>query len=153
MSPAVPGIQARSEAAASPARCVVEQGSDLPVAEPAGEALVLERWTFAPGTTETRVSDERVLVLLGQTGALTVTITPGGDGAVPVSGGKKGTASVGWAPPAVSAVRLSRGEVAVVSPRDRVALRNDGTEPAVALAVVVTLPEPPGAVRERPPGS
>jgi predicted ester cyclase len=111
---------------------------DVSIAKPADKALSLERWTFAPEATETRMAGHGFIVLLVDAGTLTVQISSRVDGALPVPGGKQGTAGGRhWALPG-SPLPLGPGDAVTVPPDVRLTVRNDGTVPAVEFAVVAT---------------
>jgi predicted ester cyclase len=112
----------------------------VPIAEPVQQALTLERWTYAPAAAEARETKLGFVVLLVEAGTLTVRVTPGG--AMPVAGGKKGTAGGGQGAPSPGAPEfLGPGDGVVIPQGGRIALRNDGTAPVEVLAVVAAVPE------------
>jgi predicted ester cyclase len=114
----------------------------VPIEAPAGKAVTLERWTYAPGVGEAQATNLGFLVLLVETGELTAEVTPGANAARPVVGGKQGTAGVGRAlAPGIAEV-LAPGSALVVPQGNRVAVRNGGSVVAVVLAVVATVPAP-----------
>jgi predicted ester cyclase len=115
---------------------------EVPIEQPTYGTVTLERWTYAPRTSETRATDLGFVVLLVDAGTLTVEVTSGADGADSVAGGKKGTAGDGRAPTPGPPKFLKAGDAVVIPQGGRIAVRNDGAVPAVVLAVVAAVPAP-----------
>jgi mannose-6-phosphate isomerase-like protein (cupin superfamily) len=110
----------------------------VPVDRMTRKAVTLERWTYAPGAAETRVTDGGFVVLLVDAGRLTVRLEGAAPGAEMVAGGNLAMAGKGLVPGTDQA--LDRGDALAIPYGWRFAVANEGQAPAAALVVVADIP-------------
>ena len=120
---------------------------DVAVSPPARKAVTLERWTYAPGAAETRVTNTGFLVVFVESGALRVVFDPSSRSParlVPrlLPGAPPGTPTGDRLVSPGEPVTLQPGDALVVPRLDRFRVRNDGPMPASALAVVAEQEQP-----------
>jgi predicted ester cyclase len=120
----------------------------VPVERPTRKALTLERWTYGPDGGETRATDLGFMVVLVDTGTLTIELDA--HWSVDVRLTSRGSASGATNERRVEpgeTVTLEAGDDAVVPQGNRMSVRNDGSVQAVALVVQAMTPVPqPGLV-------
>jgi predicted ester cyclase len=114
-----------------------------PVERPTRKAVTLERRTYAPDAGETLVTDLGFLVVLVDAGTLRVAPDVRSLAAIRlVPRSRAGTAPGDQTVAPGDAATLGPGDALVIPQLARVALRNDGSVPAVVLAVGTVTPPP-----------
>jgi predicted SnoaL-like aldol condensation-catalyzing enzyme len=115
----------------------------VPVQKPTRKTITLERWTYAPDTSETGTTDFGLLVVLGDAGTLTIDVDA--RSRVPARLGTDGVnemANLHRTIPPEATAKVRPGEALVVPQSRWFTIRNDGESPAVALVVRAVVPTP-----------
>jgi hypothetical protein len=112
----------------------------VPVAQDTRRSVTFERWSYAPGSVETRTTDHAFVVLLVDAGELTVDLMSADwlGHATLITGGGVPTGEERSVTPG-STVRIRPGDALIVTDGSRFVVRNEGAAPAVALVVATAV--------------